>query len=261
MELALLLIQSLTLIATLIVVICYTIETAKMAHATQAQTIASSKSLDLMQQMREAETRPYIVPTLDLSPQGLSTLVIENVGKTPAVDIQIEFDPSLPEDAPNNKATQAIKALQSQGFKYMPPGFQGRFFWGVGKESPLGNEFTIGITYYSSLNHTQYRERYFISMDDYLHILLHGRQPLHEISYYLETLSKTMSSPIASALEKIAEAAPEKESVCTRRNCPRRRNDMNPKLKRLKLKQDRERLLQMARKLGWVESSSSHSSE
>jgi len=83
-------------VATLIVVIIYTKYTARMTTAARASAEAANNTIKEMKEARDQENAPYIVVYFDI-PQNKHViyLVIKNVGKSIATDVQLTFTPAL----------------------------------------------------------------------------------------------------------------------------------------------------------------------
>ena len=99
MELASTIILGITLVA----VIFYTYKTWEMASATKDMATATQKSAEAaektlleMKESRDQEVAPYVVAYFDVMLDNqLIYLVIKNIGKSVATDVQVIFDPQL----------------------------------------------------------------------------------------------------------------------------------------------------------------------
>lgn len=99
MELASTIILGITLVA----VIFYTYKTWEMASATKDMAAATQKSSEAaektlleMKESRDQEVAPYVVAYFDVILEShLIYLVIKNIGKSIATDVQVIFDPPL----------------------------------------------------------------------------------------------------------------------------------------------------------------------
>ena len=108
--------------ATLIVVIIYTIYTARMTSAARASVEAANNTIKEMKEAREQENAPYIVVYFDI-PQNkpLIYLIIKNVGKSIATDVKFTFTPSLSSNVFKNiNDTPLIK----NGISSLPPNYE-----------------------------------------------------------------------------------------------------------------------------------------
>jgi len=108
--------------ATLIVVIVYTIYTARMTSAARASADAANNTIKEMKEAREQENAPYIVVYFDI-PQNkhVINLVIKNVGKSIATDVKLTFTPSLSSNVFKDiNDTPLIK----NGISSLPPNYE-----------------------------------------------------------------------------------------------------------------------------------------
>lgn len=69
--------------------------TAKAAKATEESARISLDTLKEMRAARDAESAPYVTAHLDIAPNHLVYVEVNNIGKLPARDVSIEFDPPL----------------------------------------------------------------------------------------------------------------------------------------------------------------------
>lgn len=135
--------------ATLIVVIIYTIYTARMTSAARASVEAANNTIKEMKEAREQENAPYIVVYFDI-PQNkpLIYLIIKNVGKSIATDVKFTFTPSLSSNVFKNiNDTPLIK----NGISSLPPNYELRMLFD-GTINRFGNAnfpmtYTAEVTY------------------------------------------------------------------------------------------------------------------
>ncbi len=108
--------------ATLIVVIIYTVYTARMTSAARASADAANNTIKEMKEARDQENAPYIVVYFDI-PQNKHViyLVIKNVGKSIATDVKLAFTPSL-----SSSVFKAINdtPLIKSGIGSLPPNYE-----------------------------------------------------------------------------------------------------------------------------------------
>src|SRR5260370_5699179 len=108
--------------ATLIVVIIYTIYTARMTSAARASADAANNTVKEMKEAREQENAPYIVVYFDIpTNNNLIYLIIKNVGKSIATDVKLTFTPSL-----SSRVFKGINdtPLIENGISSLPPNYE-----------------------------------------------------------------------------------------------------------------------------------------
>jgi hypothetical protein len=107
---------------TLIVVIIYTIFTARMTSAARASADAANNTIKEMKEAREQENAPYIVVYFDIHTSNhLIYLIIKNVGKSIATDVKLTFTPSL-----SSRVFKEINdtPLITNGISSLPPNYE-----------------------------------------------------------------------------------------------------------------------------------------
>jgi hypothetical protein len=85
----------------------------------------AKKQLDESQEMRLAQTRPYVVVSIGVEQQMLFMLVVENVGKVPAQNVRVQFD-ELPQSS--IRELDDLRLLK-EAIPTMPPGHRYRAYW------------------------------------------------------------------------------------------------------------------------------------
>lgn len=103
--------------------------------------------------LRREQTRPYVVPSIGVEQQILFLFIVENVGKTPAFDVTIDFDPSPQSEM---KDLEAVSIL-TQPIPTMPPGQRFRAYWEssltvFNKDTPYSHPmtYTVRVSYKDS---------------------------------------------------------------------------------------------------------------
>ncbi len=169
-DVALLCLQALTLLA----LVAYVIYTAKMARTMGAAY--------------DSQTRPYVVPSVDVLPGTFSDvdLVLENVGHSPALDVVVDIRPAPGADLPLPDG-RGLPSLLRDGVAYMPPG------WVTGCEwmpyfRLLQLRFTVAVAYWDSRRQTRYAEDYPMDFTGLLAMDSRHRHPLHEIAASIDRL-------------------------------------------------------------------------
>ncbi len=136
-------------VPTLIALIVYVIETRKMATATRLAAEAAQNTLLEMQVTRDQETAPYVVAYFDVPNETRSlNLVIKNIGKSMATDVNVVFDPALELRSPYQELFARV--LPPDGIPSIPPDYEIRTsidFFEKYKKSGFPMQFTIHVTY------------------------------------------------------------------------------------------------------------------
>lgn len=87
--------------------------------------IYAARQFKETKELRRAQTRPYVVPSIDVEQQMLFMFRVENVGTTPAYNVQIEFD-----EAPRSEMRDIEELrLLKEPIPTMPPGQVFRAYW------------------------------------------------------------------------------------------------------------------------------------
>lgn len=104
-------------------------------------------------ELRRDQTRPYVVPSIGVEQQILFMFVIDNVGKSPAFDVVVAFDPPPQSEIKDLESVSMLK----QPIPTMPPGQKFRAVWEsaltvFSKKSPYQHPMTykVGVTYRDS---------------------------------------------------------------------------------------------------------------
>lgn len=87
--------------------------------------IYAARQFKETKELRRAQTRPYVVPSIDVEQQTLFMFRVENLGTTPAYNVRIEFD-----DAPRSEMRDLEDLrLLKEPIPTMPPGQVFRAYW------------------------------------------------------------------------------------------------------------------------------------
>lgn len=111
-----------------------------------------------IQRQREGQERPYIISYFDPQSSGMIDFVIENCGNSPALDVQIKFEP-VPVDYQGRLLSEL--SLFKSPIKFMPPRIFFRQRVNVGYNLLANNretKYTV-ILEYRSLQSQLFKER------------------------------------------------------------------------------------------------------
>jgi hypothetical protein len=140
------------------------------------------------------ESRPFVVVDFEYEERIIS-VVVTNVGKAPAADVQIRFTPEL-QGSHNLSQTIFKKPIM-----FLPPGRVIRtvvdvswlFFEG---DNRLPTEYEVDVSYRRLTAAETYREHYQLDMSWFQHLTWVGKKNLDDMAKSLETLEKTFASVI-----------------------------------------------------------------
>ena len=202
MEIALFVIQ----IATLIALIIYVWKTWSIASATRESAKATEKSADISRQVleemrenRDQETAPYVVAYFDvLSYTPLILLAIENIGKSIANNVKLEFDPPL------KSGTQFINEASfiKNNIASMPPNYKilaildGPSYYDKSKNNPMS--YKVKISYSGGLSSEARDKDYVLDLPAPLGIRI---KTMDDLVNDIEKLTKSVDN-IAQKLDR-----------------------------------------------------------
>lgn len=150
------------------------------------------------QQIREDQTRPYVIVDLDF--RGFQVaLVVKNVGASPARDVKVTFDQPLRRPYPDDDPTEEF-AVFSRGIPMLAPGRSIRIDFGTGPSFfptegggvPLRYEATVR---YTSLDGKKAYDDPPLVLDllPFKHTLME-REDLHDIAMALKDMRSQMKT-------------------------------------------------------------------
>lgn len=120
--------------------------------------------------LRREQARPFVVPSIGIEQQMLFMFVIENVGKTPAYDVAVAFDPQPQSEMKDLEAVAILK----KPVPTMPPGQKFRAFWESSltvfdEKKPYQHPLTynVGVTYKDSTGRKYGPEAYVLDFHVY----------------------------------------------------------------------------------------------
>lgn len=150
------------------------------------------KMLKSNEKANNEQTRPYIIVMIESQDLKLK-LYIKNLGKRPAIEVEISFNPPLDniDNIRKNKGEKPHKNLLYQSF--MPPNFEvSTSLWhtpGLLEKKELVKIYEVQLCY-KDTNNQNYKETYTINVDDYIN----AKQTIeHSTMYYLDKISKSLN--------------------------------------------------------------------
>lgn len=115
------------------------------------------------QDLRRAQTRPYVVPSIDVEQQMFFMLRVENVGTTPAYNVRLTFDPPPRSTMGDMEDLRMLK----EPIPSMPPGQAFRAGWetaptvfGEDGSYPHPLSYRVTATYDDQQGHSYSPEEY-----------------------------------------------------------------------------------------------------
>jgi len=193
--------------ATLIVVIIYTVYTARMTSAARASADAANNTVNEMKEARDQENAPYIVVYFDI-PQNkhLIYLVIKNVGKSIATDIKLTFTPSL-----SSSVFTGINdvPLIKNGIPSLPPNYEIRTLFD-GVINRFGNAtfsmtYTVEVSYTGGLVKERRTSSQTLDLSMFYGLMQVNEKGLNELVKAVEDIAKH-SDNINSNLKEVSES-------------------------------------------------------
>lgn len=188
-------------ILTLIALILYVKKTWDMAVSTEKSAKASDKTLDEMKETRDQESAPYIVVYFDFQGSEIY-LVVENVGKGLAMDINFEFEPKL-----QNTYGEEINEMSmiKEGIGSVPPKYKIRTFFDMtfsyfDKDLPL--KYKVKISYFGGLKDEKRIIEQILDIGYYKHITVLRENGLHELVKEIKNINE-QNKKTSDNLEKI----------------------------------------------------------
>lgn len=149
------------------------------------------RQLNEAKELREAQTRPFVVIDLGSSAHSLFDLVVKNIGPTLAREVRFEFDPpirSTDDDLDPNK----IKMFR-EGISTLAPGKEIRTLFEKGPdrhESDLPDTYEVTVSYTDQSGKRSYEEKVDLDFGLYWDRLTVSRRDVHDLYKQLETIAK-----------------------------------------------------------------------
>lgn len=147
--------------------------------------------------LRQEQSRPWVVVDFDTPNAWLIDLTIQNVGKTTAKDVRLEFDPppqrAIEEKRSEERGRFADTALVKEGLSTLPPGKTVRAFFDSAierKDSGLPDSYSVTVTYTDSAGRGMPPDHYVLDFKALWGIEFVDRKGLHELAESMENLHK-----------------------------------------------------------------------
>jgi len=156
-----------------------------------AAAVFGRRQLNEAKELREAQTRPFVVIDLGSSAHSLFDLVVKNIGPTLARDVRFVFDPpikSTDDDLDPNK----IKMFR-EGISTLAPGKEIRTLFEKGPDrhtSGLPDIYEVTVSYTDQAGKRKYEEKIDLDFGLYWDRLTVTRRDVHDLHKQLETIAK-----------------------------------------------------------------------
>ena len=159
-----------------------------------AAAVFGRRQLIEAKELREAQTRPFVVIDLDGSIHPFFDLVVKNIGPTLARDVHFDFSPpisSTDEDLDPNK----IKMFRD-GISTLAPGKEIRTLFEKGPDrhrSELPDVYEVTVSYSDQYGKRVYEEKIDLDFGLYWDRLTISRRDVHDVHQQLETIAKELA--------------------------------------------------------------------
>lgn len=143
--------------------------------------------------LRNAQTRPFVVIDLGSSRQGFFDLVVTNIGSTMARDVTFEFNPPMV----TSKKYMDIYELKAfeEGISTLPPGKEFRTLLDFGPpryEEKLPDVYRVKVNYRGDPGDRPYAEEMDLDFGLYWNRRYITLRNIHDVHKQLETIAKEM---------------------------------------------------------------------
>jgi hypothetical protein len=160
-----------------------------------AAAIYGRRQLIEARELREAQTRPFVVLDLDFSVRPLFDLVVKNIGPTLARNINFEFEPPI-RSTDDDLDPMKLKMF-SEGISTLAPGKELRTLFENGPsrhKSDLPDTYQVTVRYTDQSGKRLYVEKIDLDFGIYWDRLFHDRRDVHDIYRQLETIAKEIKN-------------------------------------------------------------------
>jgi hypothetical protein len=141
--------------------------------------------------LRDAQTRPFVVVDLGSSRQSFFDLVVTNIGSTMARDVTFEFDPPMVTSKKHTDIYE-LKAFQ-HGISTLPPGKEFRTLLDFGParfKEKLPDLYRVRITYRGDPGNRPYSEEMDLDFGLYWNRRFITLHDIHDVHKQLEIIAK-----------------------------------------------------------------------
>jgi hypothetical protein len=160
-----------------------------------AAAVYGRRQLKEARELREAQTRPFVIIDLGSSAHTLFDLVVKNIGPTLARDVRFEFDPpirSTDGDLDPNK----LKMFR-EGISTLAPGKEIRTLFERGParhKSDLPDTYEVTVAYTDQTGKRAYEEKIDLDFGIYWDRQTVSRRDVHDLYKQLETIANEIGN-------------------------------------------------------------------
>ena len=187
--------------------VVYVVKTAAIARANQVSAEASLKALKQLEETRLQETAPSVVVYFDI-PYGETHihLIVENVGRSPALNIRFEFTPPIASHLDTDGFKIADQPALAKGIPTLPPGYQLKFLFDhsiqrLGEENGLPLRYNVRVKYNRKDVDVEYDDLIVLDLEIFERIYSR-KKDVGDLSSAIESSASTQKA----ALQKVSEA-------------------------------------------------------
>ena len=166
--------------------------------------------LNEAKELREEQTRPFVVIDLDSTIRPFFDLVVKNIGSTMARDVRVTFDPPA-RTTEKGVNLDRLKAFR-EGISTLPPGKELRTFFDSGPDrnkSDLPDSYEVTVTYQDQSRKRSYEETIDLDFGLYWNRLTIDRKEIHDIAESVEAIGKELGKWTAKLGGGVLHVTPE----------------------------------------------------
>lgn len=133
-----------------------------------ATLIYARRQVSEAQALRQEQSRPHVVPSIDIEQEQMLVLAVENIGRTTAHDVRIQFDEGPFSTIGDIETAQFLR----EPIPTMPPGHRYRVNWELGfkvfeDDYPHPRTYGVTVSFSDALGRPLEPERYVLDFGVY----------------------------------------------------------------------------------------------
>jgi hypothetical protein len=190
------------------------VSAAEAAEATKIAALQSQEALRELQAARAAEAAPYVIAYLDITEEHLVYAVVKNIGRSPARDVSIHFDPPL-SAGDNVRQNWDLPDFLTSAIPFFPPQYELRSILGVAldlfaPDSRVPTEYETRIAYTDAATQAAHTETYTLDLGVFRHARSGRATTLTDIHAILQQVGEEQRSLAdgMDAVRNLLHAAP-----------------------------------------------------
>jgi len=156
-----------------------------------AAAVFGRRQFNEAKELREAQTRPFVVIDLGSSAHTLFDLVVKNIGPTLARNVRFEFNPPI-RSTDDTLDPNKLKMFR-EGISTLAPGKEIRTLFEKGParhESELPDTYEVTVSYTDQTGKRNYEEKIDLDFGLYWDRPTVSRRDVHDLHKQLETIAK-----------------------------------------------------------------------